>query len=116
MNFLIDENVSLGLVDRLRSIGHNVISIAEDPERGFEDEDIFTLCKKTKSILITRDYHFTNPIRFPAKGTKGIIYIRHGNLSSKEEIELVERTLTTHPIELFSDKLVLLSRKDLKIR
>ncbi len=76
MNFIIDENVSLGLVERLRSSGHKVISIAEEPNRGFEDEDIFTLCKKTKSILITRDYHFTNPIRFPAKCTKGIIYIR----------------------------------------
>lgn len=116
MNFIIDENVSLGLADRLRNSGHNVISIAEEPNRGFEDEDIFTLCKKTKSILITRDYHFTNPIRFPAKGTKGIIYIRHGNLSSQEEIELVEQILNTHPIDLFSEKLVLLSRHGLKIR
>lgn len=42
MNFIIDENVSLGLADRLRNSGHNVISIAEEPNRGFEDEDIFT--------------------------------------------------------------------------
>ncbi len=44
------------------------------------------------------------------------MYIRHGNLSSQEEIELVEQILNTHPIELFSGKLVLLSRHNLKIR
>jgi len=116
MNFILDENVSHGLANRLRNSGHDVISIAEESNRGLEDEDIFTLSKKTKSILITRDYHFTNPLRFPAKGTKGIIYIRHGNLSSQEEIELVEKILNTYQIDLFSDKLVLLSRHGLKIR
>lgn len=70
MNFVIDENVSFGVADKLRSSGHKVISIAEDLEQGLSDEEIFALCKKTKSILITRDYHFTNPIRFPPKVQK----------------------------------------------
>jgi predicted nuclease of predicted toxin-antitoxin system len=54
MNIVLDENVSFGLADRLRNNGHNVISIAEDPERDFADDEIFILCKKTKSMLITR--------------------------------------------------------------
>ncbi len=43
MNIVLDENVSLGLADRLRNNGHNVISIAEDPERGFANDEMFTL-------------------------------------------------------------------------
>jgi len=72
---------------------------------------IFILCRKTKSILITRDYHFTNAIRFPTKDTEGIIYIRHGNLTSNEEIELVNQFLNTHPLEWIRSKLVILSKE-----
>jgi predicted nuclease of predicted toxin-antitoxin system len=116
MNIVLDENVSLGLAEKLRSCGHNVISIAEDTNRGFADDEIFVLCKKTKSTLITRDYHFTNPIRFPTEGTEGIIYIRHGNLSSKEEIKLVEQFLTEYQIENITGKLVLLAKENIKLR
>ena len=116
MNFIIDENVSFGLAEKLRSDGHKVISIAENSERGLGDNIIFLLCKKTKSILITRDYHFTNTIRFPTKDMEGIIYIRHGNLTSKGEIELVNQFLNTHTIELICDKLVMLSKEGIKVR
>ncbi len=116
MNIVLDENVSLGLADKLRNHDYNVISIAEGPDRGFTDDEIFTLCKKTKSILITRDYHFTNPIRFPTKGTEGIIYIRHGNLRSKEEIKLVERFLTEYQIGNITGKLVLLAKDGITLR
>ena len=51
MNFILDENVSFGLVKKLRSDGHNVISVAENHERGLGDDIIFILCRKTKSIL-----------------------------------------------------------------
>ncbi|MGR3175317.1 MAG: DUF5615 family PIN-like protein [Candidatus Scalindua sp.] len=113
---MLDENVSLGLADKLRNQGYNVISIAESPDRGFTDDEIFILCKKTKSLLITRDYHFTNPIRFPTKGTEGIIYIRHGNLRSKEEIKLVERFLTEYQIGNITGKLVLLAKDGITLR
>ena len=116
MNFILDENVSFGLVKKLRSDGHNVISIAENPERELGDDIIFILCRKTKSILITRDYHFTNAIRFPTKDTEGIIYIRHGNLTSNEEIELVNQFLNTHPFEWIRGKLVILSKEGIRVR
>lgn len=48
MNFIIDENVSFGLAGKLRSDGHNVISIAENSDRGVVDDVIFILCKKNQ--------------------------------------------------------------------
>lgn len=117
MNFIIDENVSFGLAEILRSKGHNIISIAEQhPDRGLNDDVIFSISKKTKSILITRDYHFTNAIRFPTNDTEGIIYIRHGNLTSKEEIELVLQLLNKHPIGQIRGKLIILSKEGIRIR
>lgn len=115
MNLIIDENVSFGLVGKLRRNSYKVVSIAER-KAGTSDEEIFALIKSHKAIFITRDYHFTNSIRFPAKDTKGIIYIRHGNLTAQEEIELIQRFLNSHSLEWLEGKLVFLSKEDIRIR
>lgn len=116
MKIVVDENVSYGLAERLRKEGHEVISISEPPDRGVLDEDIYAFILREQSVLITRDYHFTNPVRFPAEKTKGIIYIRHGNLKSEEEIAMVENFLHDHDLEVFQQKLVTLYRDSIRIR
>lgn len=116
MLFLIDENVSFGLVECLRVKGHQVVSIVEAHNQGLSDNKIFTRAQKDKAVIVTRDHHFTNPVSFPAEETSGIIYIRHGNLSSEEEIRLVENFLIRHPPEQYYGKLVLLSRDEIYIR
>ena len=59
MNIVVDENVSYGLVEKLRMGGYDVISISELAERRMSDEHIYTLTLREQAILITRDYHFT---------------------------------------------------------
>jgi len=116
MKIVVDENVSYGLVERLRMRGYDVISTSELPERGISDEDIYTLILREQAIFVTRDHHFTDPIRFPAEKTKGIIYIRHGNLKSEEEIMMVENCLRSHDLEIFQGKSVTLYRDSMRIR
>lgn len=116
MFFLIDENVSFGLVECLRAKGHQVVSIVEAHNQGLSDNKIFASVQKDKSVIVTRDHHFTNPVSFPAEKTAGIIYIRHGNLCSEEEIKLVENFLLRHSPEQYYGKLVLLSKDEIYIR
>ena len=80
MKIVLDESVSYGLGEILRHAGHEVIAIAEAATAGNTDEEVFRLACDLKAVLITRDYHFTNHLRFPADKTTGIIYIRHGKL------------------------------------
>jgi predicted nuclease of predicted toxin-antitoxin system len=96
--------------------GYDVVSISEIPERGISDEDFYALALREEAVLVTRDYHFTNPVRFSAEKTTGIIYIRHGNLKSEEEIRLVEDFLQAHDLELFRGKLVTLYLNSVRIR
>jgi predicted nuclease of predicted toxin-antitoxin system len=116
MRIVIDENVSYEVVERLRMKGHDVLSVSEMPERGMSDEDVCALAVREEAVLVTRDYHFTNPVRFSADKTKGIIYIRHGNLRSEEEIRLVENFLHAHDLEVFKGKLVTLYKDSVMIR
>ena len=116
MKIVIDENVSYGVIERLRMRGHDTISVSEMPERGMADEAVFALVLREEAALVTRDYHFTNPIRFPTEKTNGIIYIRHGNLRSEEEIRMIENFLHAHDPEVFQGKLVTLYRDSVWIR
>ncbi len=115
MKFVVDENVSFGLVGALRKAGEEVLAIAES-NRSVSDTAIFGLAQKDKAILITRDYHFTNPIRFSPNEIGAIIYIRQGNLSSTEEIQLVMNFLGRHSLNQFKGKLVTLYKGSIKIR
>lgn len=116
MKIVVDESVSHGVVDTLREAGYSVIAIAESPRSGTADEDIFRLAIEDSAVLITRDYHFTNAVRFPPGRTEGIIYIRRGNLKAAEEISLIRRFLSVHPHKEYSGKLVTLYKDSVRIR
>lgn len=115
MNFIVDENVSYGLVQELRQLGFKVISIAEDFP-SLNDTEIFALLQKEKGFLFTRDYHFTNPIRFPLSQQIGIIYLRLGNIKAEDEINLALNFAKKAKWEEIAGKLITLSRYEVKIR
>ena len=56
MRFVVDENVSMEVVTRLRKASHEVEYIVEAIERGIEDSEVFDLAVRRKAILVTRDY------------------------------------------------------------
>ncbi len=116
MKIVLDESVSYGLAEALIRDGHQVLAIAESATSGNTDEEVFNLACNGKSVLITRDYHFTNPLRYPSGKTGGIIYIRHGNMTSEEEILLVMKFLSKHQHAEFSGRLATLYRDSVKIR
>jgi predicted nuclease of predicted toxin-antitoxin system len=115
MNFIVDENVSYGLAQELRSLGFKVISIAEDFP-SLEDSKIFALLQKEKGFLFTRDYHFTNPIRFSLNPQIGIIYLRLGNIKAFEEISLALSFTKKAKWNELEGKLITVSRDEIKIR
>ena len=80
MKIVLDESVSYGLVEILLRDGHQIVAIANSAASGNADEEVFTRACDSESVLITRDYHLTNPRRYPSEKTGGIIFIRHGRL------------------------------------
>ena len=116
MKFLVDENVSQAVIEKLISLGHEALSVAEELQRAVKDPDIYKLAVSEDAILITRDHHLTNPIRYPTRPTKGIIYIRHGNFTSEQEASLVENFVTHYDLETIEGHLVTLYRNSIRMR
>ncbi|MFH1320699.1 MAG: DUF5615 family PIN-like protein [Bacteroidota bacterium] len=116
MKIVIDESVSLSVVQFLRSINHEVLAIMEEPTAGISDRDVFELAKNEQSMLITRDHHFTNNLRFPPDETEFILYIRKGNLTSEEEKELIRWFFKSYNFNDLKGRLITLSTDRVKIR
>ncbi len=113
---VLDESVSLLVADTLRTLGFEPLVIAHRPDRGMPDEAVFELAAAGGSLLVTRDAHFTNPLRFPPDRTGGILYIARGNLLARREADLVEGFLKTHAPGDYRGKLVFLTLAGPRIR
>lgn len=83
---------------------------------GLSDSEVFKLVKKEKALLITRDHHFTNHLRFPPEDASGIIFIRKGNLTSHEEVDLIKWLFSSYSLQDFQGRLVTLSKDRVRIR
>lgn len=116
MKIVLDESASARLVLPLRELGHEVVSIAETAQKGMPDEEVWQLACDHQALLITRDYHFTNAIRFDPAMCLGIVFIRHWNLRGSEEVSLVLRYLASPVPEQCMKRLVTLSPHETRIR
>jgi predicted nuclease of predicted toxin-antitoxin system len=113
---LLDENVSWRVESMLKGRGYEVESVARGPLRGRRDEDVFRRAVETRAMLVSRDHHFTNGIRFPPGETGGIIYLTRADLRSEEESILLERFIEGHGEEAYGGRLVFLGRTEVRIR
>ena len=116
MQVVLDENVSLQIEIPLKALGYEVISIARFDQRGMTDDQVFKLAVEKQAVLITRDWDFTNFLRFDALKIKGLIYLMRGNLKGSEEAALVENFFRNHTEDFFQKKTIFLSPTQVRIR
>jgi len=113
---VVDESVSFAVVEALRHLGHEVTAMAEEPHAGLVDRAVYEQTVGRDALLITRDHHFTNTLRYPPQHTAAIIYIRRGNLRSEEEAALVVRLFDRHDLSLYKGNLITLYQNEFRIQ
>ena len=52
MNFLFDQSADFRLIPHLRTLGHDVVAISRQYPPGLPDEDVLTIAREEKRILI----------------------------------------------------------------
>jgi predicted nuclease of predicted toxin-antitoxin system len=57
MKIIADENIPVGSVERLRELGHDVLSISTESP-GIDDDEVLRLANQTARLLITFDKDF----------------------------------------------------------
>ncbi len=116
MKFLLDQNMGRPLAALLRNQGFDTCDVHELGLRDSKDEVIWAKAVEMKSALITRDFHFTNRLRYDPSDCGGIVFITPGNLKIGDEYDLVRRFLEETWDESMAGKLVHLSPGRVRVR
>ncbi len=75
MKFLIDHDVYAATVRFLKSLGHDVIPVAQIGYHQAEDSTLLKLAQEQNRIFVTRDRDFGHLVFVRELGT-GVIYLR----------------------------------------
>jgi|SRR5579864_1055185 len=106
MRFLADENVSRLVIERLRSAGFDVRSVAET-KPGMPDHDVLAVADSDDRVLITEDRDFGELVVRQRFGIRGMILLQLDRLSHKAEADLVAETVSTHAGRVSGNLLVI---------
>jgi len=79
MRIKLDENLDARLAAILKQAGHDTNTVQEQGLRGTVDEGLYEVCKVEGRILVSLDLDFSNIIRFPPRGTSGLVVLRGPN-------------------------------------
>jgi len=92
VRFLVDECTGPGVAQRLRSLGHDVISIYDEC-RGVPDADVLALAYRSGSILITNDKDFGELIHRGGGAHCGVVLLRLSDERPVAKIRALDRLL-----------------------
>ncbi|HKS96560.1 MAG TPA: DUF5615 family PIN-like protein [Terriglobia bacterium] len=99
MRFLADESVSRLVVERLRSSGFEVTSIAET-QPGASDAQVLEAAASADSILITEDRDFGELVIRQRLPVSGIVLLELDRLSNEAEAGIVAEIVSSHSNKL----------------
>ena len=114
MKFLVDESAGNSIVNLLRSLGHDVLSIAENYS-GIDDTEVLSIAFKEDRVLITNDKDFGELVYRFSLPHKGVILLRLQDESASNRIEVVHSLLQNY-IDRVADNFIIASEDKIRIR
>src|SRR5918912_2877467 len=100
MKFLFDQSADFRLIPHLRELGHDVTAISRNYPPGLADEDVLTIAREEKRILIVADRDFGELIFHQELAHAGVIFFRLPGARLHTKIEHLNTVLTEYAHEL----------------
>ncbi len=116
MKFIADENLFEPIIEYLRELGYDVLSIREAGFSGISDEEVYQLACKEKRIIITMDKDFSRMFNFPPQKCGGIIVIKIYKRTVDETLELFKQYFNVIRQREIKGNLVIISPEGIRIR
>ncbi|MEA3403342.1 MAG: DUF5615 family PIN-like protein [Armatimonadota bacterium] len=92
MRWLADENVETGVVEALRSLGHDVEWVSETAS-GAEDEDVIAAARAGKRLILTNAKDFGELVFRLGLAAAGIVLLRVSTRDADEKGRHLRRVL-----------------------
>ena len=116
MKMFANENLFEPIIDHLRSIGHDVLSLREAGLSGISDDEVYQLACKEKYVIITMDKDFTRMFRFPPKSCGGIIVVKVYRRTVDETLSIFKKFFKKIKEEDIKNNLVIITPEGTRTR
>lgn len=95
MDFIVDESSGTAVVAYLRSVGHNVLAVAETMPQA-NDSDILVRAASEGRILVTNDKDFGDLVFRSGQAHQGVVLLRLHDESPATRVRVVKSLLQQH--------------------
>ena len=116
MKMFANENLFDPVIDYLRSIGHDVLSLREAGLSGISDDEVFQLACKEKYVIITMDKDFSRIFRFPPESCGGIIVVKIYRRTVDETLNIFKKLFEEIKEEDIKNNLVIIAPEGIRTR
>ncbi|WP_440989476.1 DUF5615 family PIN-like protein [Haloarchaeobius baliensis] len=96
LSFLLDENITAPLADKLDKAGHDVERVVDVDElgEGVDDTTIRLYAVQEGRLIVTRDDDF---VQMPADSHSGVLYVPDQSLPPHELYHIIQRVIEVFP-------------------
>jgi predicted nuclease of predicted toxin-antitoxin system len=116
MKILANENLFEPIIQLLKDLGHDVVSIRERGLCGITDDEVYQMACKEKRIIITMDKDFSRIFRFSPQRCGGIVVVEIYRKKVDEALELFKKHFERLKEEDIKQNLVIITPARLRIR
>jgi predicted nuclease of predicted toxin-antitoxin system len=100
MRFLFDQSADFRLISHLQELSHDVVAISRNYPPGLADEDILTIARTERRILVVADRDFGELIFHQRLVHAGVIFFRLPGAQLQTKIDHLNRVLDEYAGEL----------------
>ncbi|MDA8241975.1 MAG: DUF5615 family PIN-like protein [Nitrospiraceae bacterium] len=116
MKIIADENVFEPIIDYLRSLGHNVLSIRDAGLSGISDDEVYQRACREARVIVTMDKDFSRMFRFPPERCGGIIVTKIYGHTVQETLSIFKKAYESLQENDVTRNLVIISPEAVRIR
>jgi predicted nuclease of predicted toxin-antitoxin system len=116
MKMFANENLFDPIINYLKGIGHDVLSIRDSGLSGISDDKVYHQACKEKRVIITMDKDFSRMFRFPPEKCGGIIVVKIYKRTVDETLSIFKKFYESIKEEDILENLVIITAEGVRIR
>lgn len=115
MKIFANENLYEPIIDYLRELGHDVLSVREGLS-GISDDQVYQRACKENRVIVTMDKDFSRVFRFPPEKCGGIIVVKIYKFTVEETLKIFKKNYKNIQEQDIHCNLVIINPDGFRIR
>lgn len=116
MKIIADENLFEPIIDYLRSLGHEVLSIRDAGLSGIPDDEVYQRACEEDRVIVTMDKDFSRMFRFPPEKCGGIIVVKIYKRTVEETLSIFKEYYKSVQEKDMVRNLIIMAPSSVRIR